>query len=244
MIRGLAEVVAAPLLIAQGQRVRKLVMRLEAPSGPTRGRAGSGPRRGLLVIGDSAAAGVGAAAFADTLCGRLVSARSVGVSLEWALLAQSGRATRHVLRALGDAIPFIADEVVTSIGANDVTARTPLARFVDEQRRLVGMLRERFSARRIVLSGLPPMGRFPALPQPLRWFIGARAVDLDGALARVAEETGCLHLPIAFDERITEAEMASDGFHPGPLVYAEWARVASARLDAINAGSGSVALPT
>jgi hypothetical protein len=33
------------------------------------------------------------------------------------------------------------------------------------------------------LSGLPPMHRFPALPQPLRWYIGSRARDFDRALA-------------------------------------------------------------
>jgi hypothetical protein len=37
-----------------------------------------------------------------------------------------------------------------------------------------------------VLSGLPPMHRFPALPQPLRWYVGSRARDFNRVLAELA----------------------------------------------------------
>ena len=75
------------------------------------------------------------------------------------------------------------DVAVTSLGVNDVTARRSLTQWQLQQGQFIDLLQTRFRARQIVLSGLPPMHRFPALPQPLRWYVGSRACDFDRALA-------------------------------------------------------------
>ena len=50
----------------------------------------------------------------------------------------------------------------------------------------------------VVLSGLPPMHAFPALPQPLRTYIGSRAKRLDAVLARLmAGAADGFHFPLA-----------------------------------------------
>ena len=71
-----------------------------------------------------------------------------------------------------------------------------------------------------VLIGMPPMGLFPALPQPLRWYLGQQASAHDRALAQMAAaRSGTVHLPIR--SKLPPSAAATDGFHPGPMVYAE-----------------------
>ena len=71
------------------------------------------------------------------------------------------------------------------------------------------------------------MHSFPALPQPLRWFLGRRAIQFDRDLQRdVGPEARTESLSLRFSDDI--ALITSDGFHPGPDVYREWAsRVAA-----------------
>jgi hypothetical protein len=95
---------------------------------------------------------------------------------------------------------------------------------------LIGVLQARFGARHILLSGLPPMHRFPALPQPLRWYVGSRARDFNRVLASVAaSRPGCEFLALGH-EMMDVSAMAGDGFHPGPPIYALWAREATRRI--------------
>jgi hypothetical protein len=39
------------------------------------------------------------------------------------------------------------------------------------------------------------MHRFPALPQPLRWYVGSRARDFDRALEELAARLRVLRIP-------------------------------------------------
>ena len=119
--------------------------------------------------------------------------------------------------------------VVTSLGVNDVTGDVGVARFLELQAKLRALLRERFGARLVLVSGVPPMDRFPALPQPLRWYLGARARELDRALARsLPDGEGAAYLPLAGE--LDRAHMAADGFHPGPAVYGAWGAAAAGRI--------------
>ena len=55
----LAAIGLAPLLILQGLYVRRVTPKLPEPLGKRSGVHGTGPRLRLLILGDSAAAGVG-----------------------------------------------------------------------------------------------------------------------------------------------------------------------------------------
>lgn len=221
----------APLLFAQGLYVRCTVPRLAEPPGPRQGIDGDGPPLRLLVLGDSAAAGVGADHQDDALLGRLRACCASTWRVEWRLEAHIGETTASTLRRLETFDPFPVHVAVTSLGVNDVTTGVSRRAFVAGQTRLVRLLRERFGASLIVLSGVPPMGLFPALPQPLRRYVGTRARLLDGALREVAARTpGCVHLPQ--DEMADAGPMAADGFHPAPRMYKSWAaRVARVIAD-------------
>jgi lysophospholipase L1-like esterase len=216
-----------PLLALQAWHVRRITPRLPEPEGEREGRRGEGAALALLVLGDSAAAGVGASHQDEALLGRLVAALADLPALQWRLLARTGDTTDDALRHLRAQRDLRADVVVTSLGVNDVTALRSARAFVAMQRRLIEHLRAHCGARRFLISGLPPMHAFPALPTPLRGFVGRHARRLDRALADwIATQADCVHLP--FGELPAPAMMAPDGFHPGPPIYAEWAaRVAS-----------------
>ena len=232
-----ATVVLGPVLLLQGRHVRRVTPVLPEPPGPRDGHAGSGPALRLLILGDSAAAGVGAASQQEALAGQLVAQLQGHFSVQWRLLARTGDATRDALAALAalPAQPF--DVVVTSLGVNDVTGGHSERRWMADQQALLERLRRDFGAPRCLLSALPPMHRFPALPQPLRAYLGAQARRFDRRLQALALETpGCVW--VGYDDGesgLEPADMAADGFHPGPAVYREWAR----RLAAVIRAPGS-----
>ncbi|WP_038776400.1 SGNH/GDSL hydrolase family protein [Burkholderia pseudomallei] len=218
-----------PLLLAQGRHVRRVTPRLAEADGPRGGADGAGPPLRLLVLGDSAAAGVGVASQSDALAGQLVRALAPFHRVEWRLLARTGATTRDLLDWL-DAEPDARfDAVVTSLGVNDVTDGVPPARWLDAQAALVERLTARFGAAHVVLTAVPPMHRFPALPQPLRWYLGLRAARLNAALSRwAAGRPACEFLRV--DMPLTRDAMASDGFHPGTQACEAWAGQAAAAI--------------
>lgn len=220
----------APLLIAQGRRVRRMALRLPEAAGPREGAAGLPENQAvrplrLLVVGDSSAAGVGATTQDEALAGHLARALIGPAAFDrvvWRLEARAGAAAADALLMAEALPPWPCDVAVLVVGVNDVTGATPPARWRRTVDRLVDTLRRRHGAARVVLSGLPPMHRFPLLPQPLRWYLGEQARRLDAALARrAASDPDLRHLPLpAMDDR---SPMAADGFHPSPVGYRIWA---------------------
>ena len=226
----LATLTLGPLLLVQGLRVRRTVPELPEPAGARCGVLGSGPRLRLLIVGDSAAAGVGARTQDDALSGQLAVALAPTFRVQWTLLAFTGATTPDMLARLRQTPVETFDVVITSLGVNDVTGRRSLADWRRGQGELVELLARRFGARHVLLSGLPPMHRFPALPQPLRWYVGSRARDFNRILADLAgKRPGCEFLALGH-EMMDVSAMASDGFHPGPPIYALWAREAARRI--------------
>jgi lysophospholipase L1-like esterase len=230
MRHALATIVLGPVLLAQGRHVRRTVRLLPEPEGVREGETGSGPLLRLLIAGDSAAAGVGAPTQDEALSGHLVSGLAGSFRVNWKLFAFTGATTADMIRQLQQAPAAEFDVVVTSLGVNDVTGRRSLDDWRRQQGQLVALLQDKFAARHILLSGLPPMHRFPALPQPLRWYVGSRARDFNRVLADVAaSRPGCEFLALGH-EMMDISAMASDGFHPGPPIYALWAREAAKRI--------------
>ena len=106
--------------------------------------------------------------------------------------------------------------------------------FRKRQARLRNILKRDFGVRRILVSGLPPMHGFPALPQPLRWHLGSRASQFNHDLKLdVAQDDAADFVDIRFTE--DQSLMSEDGFHPGPKVYAVWADLV---IDAMSRQTG------
>jgi lysophospholipase L1-like esterase len=230
----LRTIALAPVIVPQGIWTNLRVPTLPEPPGARQGTAGAGPPLRVLIVGDSAAAGVGVSRQEDALLGQVVSRLAKHFCVEFDLQAKTGFTTADILRRLEDMAPADYDVALTSLGVNDVLALTGRTIWRARQKRLREVLREKFGVRLLIVSGLPPVHSFPALPQPLRWHLGSRATQFNDDLAEAVDsEPGARLINLRFEADV--AMMASDGFHPGVPIYSEWgeraARLILARED-------------
>ena len=190
-IVGTAALVIAPLLPIlwlQGRHVRKHTPRLSEATGPTVGTipAGGIPLR-LLVIGESTVAGVGAPDHAHALTGQIAAALATrtGRTVHWHAVGKIG-ATAHVARTrlVPDVPQTPVDVIVFALGVNDVLGFHAPSRWTRDLTQLIADVRGRVGTAPVVLASVPPMGRFPAFPQPLRCVLGLWATALDRAAQR------------------------------------------------------------
>jgi lysophospholipase L1-like esterase len=212
----------APLLVAQAVATRRRAPVLPEAEGDREGVFGVGdaPALRLLVAGDSSAAGVGVARQEQAVVGHLVRTlqRATGRPVSWALRARTGLTTRGVHALLEQAPPFAADVAVVISGVNDVIDQLTTRRAVRDRAALADWLLGPAGVRHVVFAPLPPVHRFPLLPEPLRGVLGGDARRHDAALARwAATRADVSHATIAVE--LDAAGMASDGFHPGEPVY-------------------------
>lgn len=212
----------APLLLAQGRFTRRVTPLLPEPVGPRRGKEGRGPALRLLIAGDSAAAGVGVASQASALSGCLVRELAPAFELTWSLVAQTGYTTADLLARLQQEPDETFDAVVLSLGVNDITHGVTLSRWLARQQALMTLLRSRFGARHILVSQVPAMDAFAALPQPLRWCLGLRAVRFNRALTRFLRSQPDCTL-VSQSQLHDRGALAVDGFHPSARTYRQWA---------------------
>jgi lysophospholipase L1-like esterase len=216
------KLVLSPLLVAQALTTRRRALVLPEADGPREGRlaGGEGEAVRVLVAGDSSAAGVGVTHQRHAVAGYLTATlqRRLRRPVEWVLRARSGLTTRQLHELLQAEPPPAIDIAVIVTGVNDVIDQVPSGRAVQHRAAIADWLLERRLARHVVFAPLPPIDRFPLLPQPLRRVLGADARRHDAALARWASRRqNVSHLGIELD--LSADAMAEDGFHPGEPVY-------------------------
>jgi lysophospholipase L1-like esterase len=176
-------VLLGPVFWLQARYVRRVTPRLPEPPGARSGMSGSGPLVRLLVAGDSAAAGVGAASQDEALCGQLVSLLSEHNTVQWQLMAVNGLDSPALVQLLEDAPRDAFDVVIISMGGNDVSGLVAPRDWAIWQNRLAHVVARRFNPRLLVHSAAPPLHAFAAIPQPLRWFSGRWANEMNRHLA-------------------------------------------------------------
>ena len=91
--------------MVQGLYVRFVTPRLPEPSGARFGVSGSGPSLSLLILGDSAAAGVGVTTQDEALSGRLAAVLGSQFRVSWKLMAQTGNRAKDIASILAAASP-------------------------------------------------------------------------------------------------------------------------------------------
>jgi lysophospholipase L1-like esterase len=225
----MARLALSPLLIAQALKVRRVAQRLPEAAGPRSGVLGSGPPLRLRIVGDSSAAGVGVRTQTEALSGQLAAALASQFTVSWQLDALSGATTKSTQMRLQHTAADPADIIVTALGVNDVTRLLPRRTWLRQQMALFDDLRARHNPRRIYLSGVPPMGAFPLLPQPLRWTLGRHAKAFETTMQRHAAKTADLTY-VPFDLPADPGLMASDGFHPNAQLNTLWAKEMASRI--------------
>ena len=225
----LVTAILSPLLLIQALLLRKHALRLPEATGARQGSSGEGAPLRVLIIGDSSAAGVGVSTQHDALAGQLAIALAACRSVEWHLIAQTGATTPAMLARLRTTALAEADVALIVLGVNDVTRSSTVSKWLKDNATLRMLLRDRTRATRLYVTQIPPLGEFPLLPQPLRWVLGRRAIRFDAALKHaISTEADTAYAPLP--ARLEAADMAEDGFHPGPVIYATWAKEMARRI--------------
>ncbi|HTD03129.1 SGNH/GDSL hydrolase family protein [Undibacterium sp.] len=222
-----------PLLYLQGKHVRRVTPRLPEAGGPASGVAAppgpsAGPPLRLLGIGESPVAGVGVASHEQAITAQLAAAlaQQSQSPVSWQAIGLNGADLAQALTMLVPQLPAGAcgmDIVLIAFGVNDTTAFRSANRYRAELAQLIGAVQERLAPAHIILSGVPPMHAFPALPQPLRFVLGSKAKVLDRVSEELAGSFANVHYVAMQLDASEPGLMAADGYHPSAKGARSWA---------------------
>lgn len=192
------------------------------PKGDRWGQSGQGRALSVLIVGDSAALGIGVEYQYQALSGNLVTLLGDTHKITWKVFAHSGDTSAQFLQKLHQLPAQNIDIAVVSIGVNDVTGLTRSKVWVTNVRLIIQELTDRFAVHRVYLTSIPPMHLFPNLPKPLAWWLGLRARHFNAVMNSVTQsEALSTYVPVPFSDDLSE--IAADGFHPGSQAYQVWA---------------------
>lgn len=221
----LAALPQAVSLVRQGRHLRRTTPRLPDAAKPWTGhREGPDPVR-LLVLGDSTAAGVGAATQDEALPGWFAHEifERWGRGCTWTAIGENWATAKDVRRRLlpdAASVPF--DLALLTIGANDALGLRSRPAFARDVRAIVAELRAARPAAGILVSLLPRFDRFELLPEPLRATLARHAASLDeGARRAVSGLDGVFPMPPP--PPYVDGFFATDSFHPSSEGYRLWA---------------------
>ena len=266
------DMLLAPIYLYQGRKVKRDTVRLPEPEGDRFGHIKLRSLDGvvdpqhqqmlnLMIVGDSAAAGVGSLTQQEALAGKLIPAlqqqpiiNTQFDTLNWSLQATTGHTSFDILRRLYVlAAPLQPlDVMVLSVGVNDTTANISVHKWQQLLEQIIAIAQRKFGVRTLIFSRLPQMAKMPALPAPLNGFIGAKANRLDEILQQVCtDHEGVTYMATDFARMIEEHSngspidiavmFASDGFHPSSLMYGYWAQQLAALIaELLNTSADTV----
>ncbi|WP_334020230.1 SGNH/GDSL hydrolase family protein [Alteromonas sp. S015] len=237
-------VLLLPVILLQALWVRKKTAVLPEPDGErvlTSADSKLLLTNNVLVIGDSAAAGVGSTTQMGALTGLLYSNLLKLGATRVTLHAKTGFKSEDVLNLLHEIPAEHFSSVLLSIGVNDVTKFVPLKRWRQNIDGISALLSDKFGCETVLFTALPPIHCFPALPQPLRALLGYRARLLNQALAECVTPRAnadilyvtALNVSGTMADIQQSGLMAADGFHPSTKGYEIWAHSAFEKLSSI-----------
>ena len=213
-----------PLLWYQGMRLKREVPRLPLPGDSPFGICkGKDKEFKILGLGESPMAGVGIAKHSLTLTGLTAVKlnKLLGCSVKWEILAESGLSLKNLNKLIGEQLGKNSNLVLVSMGGNDVFQLTPPWVWKNNINTCVKLLFEKENKPLILFSPVPPVGRFPAIPNPLRIMFSFWGLLLQASLAQTINSMDNAYL---LDERFPEGKeyYLEDGIHPSPLAYDPW----------------------
>lgn len=249
------DVLLAPIYLYQGRKIKRDTVRLPEPNGERHGQVQlndaieslkEAHKRtlNLMVVGDSAAAGVGSETQQEALVGNLIPVLTQQSAIQnqfdilnWSLQATTGHTSFDILRRLYvlPAPSQPVDVMVLSVGVNDTTSKVSVDKWQQQIESIIAIAQRKFGVRELIFLSLPPMAQMPAIPAPLSNFVGAKASILDNTLQQVcAAHDSVTYMATDFPRMIAEYSngtpidikvmFASDGFHPSSLMYGYWAQ--------------------
>ena len=181
----------------------------------------------LAMLGDSIAAGQGAARPYDNIGRRLSRGlRDAGYDARPRIFARSGSRSSGLEQQVDLALPWQPHLAVVVVGANDVTNRTPPAEAAADLAHAVRRLRH--NGAEVVVAPAPDLSVVPQIPSFLRSAVRAASTRLRKAQVAAADTEGAR---IADGDGATSGSFGSDPglfsadrFHPSSAGYAVIAR--------------------
>ena len=215
-----------PWLWLQGIYLKKVVLRL-----PTPGDAPLGVLKGnsmaleILGLGESPMAGVGIAKHSETLIGLTATRLNQLMyrQVNWKILAKNCLTIKNLNQLINEQHSIDADLILVSIGGNDVFKLTPPWVWERDLVRCVKLLVVDGRKPLILFSPVPCVGRFPAVPNPLRMAFGYWELLLQTSLALVMNSTEDAQL---LEDRFPDGKeyFLDDGIHSSQLAYDLWSQ--------------------
>jgi len=224
-----------PLILWQGKRTRDNTPRLPEASGEHFGEiAGIGTPLRVLIVGESTTVGVGVDRIEQGLVGHFVQAfaRQTGRPVLWELIGENGATVAEISKKLAQAQVPVFDLAILAIGVNDAKALRSPRQWRHDLGALLQALEQQEPQARLFVSAMPPLGLFPALPQPLRFLLGVQAARLRLSSQRLIDTRPQVR-QLYPDFSFAPGLFASDGFHPSEAGYERWAHdlVAAINID-------------
>ncbi|GAA4597730.1 lysophospholipase L1-like esterase [Actinoplanes octamycinicus] len=226
---GGAALLAGEMLAAKARRYAKPTMGLALRT--SMGPAGAPPLR-LVLLGDSAAVGVGVEWLADTVGGqlaRLVADGTPETGPRHVLLSSVGVAgsrsmdlATQVARALLGTRPDVA---VILIGSHDATSLRAPEEAAGHLAQAVRRLRS--AGVQVVVGTCPDLGAMRSMAPPLRQIAGLLGRRMARAQAKAVTEAGGSVVDLGAETgtvfRADAGTLCYDGFHPSADGYRVWA---------------------
>lgn len=222
-----------PVILLQAIWVRSTVLRLPEPCGERSGSDGEGENLTLLILGDSAAAGVGANTQQNAISGQLVAELALKHNVRWKLVACNGYTSSDVLKELSTLAEERFDYVLISVGVNDVTNLTKADKWTTNIKNIAELLHRKFGSPKVIFSAVPPMHKFSALPFPLNCWLGKRANKLNKLMQQTLDNSEN-SMVLKFDLPFKPEYLAKDGIHPSSLAYRTWAKQVETKIRQCN----------
>ena len=137
------------------------------------------------------------------------------------VLAESGLSLKKLNKLIKEQSDENTDLVLVSMGGNDVFQLTPPWVWKNNINTCVKLLFLNYKKPLILFSPVPPVGRFPAIPNPLRIALGFWEFLLQVSLAQAINSIDNAYL---LDERFPDGKeyFLEDGIHPSPRAYDPW----------------------
>lgn len=239
MFLQISTLVLAPILLIQGKSVKRNIPKLPEPQGVREGRVfeQSNQPLSILILGDSAAAGVGVDHQHEALSGAILKNLKPYFTIDWKVEAKTGNTSKDLISSISSLREHHYDVVISSVGVNDVTQLISARKWGKLQKQIYAMIQSKFTPQLILASEVPPMQMFPALPHPLRWLLGQYAKKMNLSLAPLIDAQENMQI-VKYDldyVKKNQLQMASDGFHPSQAIYSMWGKnIAEMILQKLN----------
>lgn len=225
-----------PLMYLQGKKILRYFAQnpVVPPTGNTSGSQGRGAQAiNLLVLGESTVEGIGVKTFEHSLSVQLAEAlvNQADLQVRWHAVGKSGITAADVLHKMLPVLEDLQqyDAVVLVLGANDSFGLTTPLKWHKQISAIAGHLRMANPNVFIYLASMPPVGSFPALPQPTRWVLGRCNKLLDKTSKLLAQHTPRFFYSKAqFGNR--KDMLCPDGVHPSAEGYTLWAAAIAQEL--------------